>query len=220
MEPLVVLPVFNEEKTIENLITQLRDGGFNNILIIDDASDDNTNSVVRKLKVDVISLPFNMGAWSAIRVGFKYAVDKGYKQVITMDADGQHIPQEIPKLINGSKKGADIVIGSCTKRLNFAKRLCYWIFKTLSGLEIHDFTSGFRLYNNRAFAKLSAYTGANLEYQDMGVLIMAKKLRLKMLEVPVEMKKRMYGQSRIFSSLKAIVRYVLITFTIIMVKAR
>lgn len=220
MHPLVVIPVFNEENTIESLINELLALGFKDILIIDDASEDSSIEIAKKLKVEIITLPFNMGTWSAIRVGFKYALDRDYDQVITIDADGQHIPQEIPKLIDGSKKGADIVIGCCTKRSNFARRLYYWIFKTLSGLEIHDFTSGFRLYNNRAFAKLSAYTGANLEYQDMGVLIMAKKLGLKMLEVPVEMKKRMYGKSRIFPSLRAIVRYILITFTIIMVKGR
>ncbi|HEC92019.1 MAG TPA: glycosyltransferase, partial [Candidatus Atribacteria bacterium] len=73
-------------------------------------SEDSSIEIAKKLKVETISLPFNMGTWSAIRVGFKYALDKDYDQVITIDADGQHIPNDIPKLLNGLRKGFDIVI--------------------------------------------------------------------------------------------------------------
>jgi hypothetical protein len=220
MDPLIIVPVFNEERTIESLINQIKTAGFNNILIIDDASDDNSIEIARKLKINTITLPFNMGTWAAIQVGFKYAVDKGYEQVVTIDADGQHMPGDIPKLLEGLKNRADIVIGACPGRANTAKRVCWRIFKLLSGLQVKDFTSGFRAYNKQAFRKLSTYKEANLEYQDVGVLIMARRLGLKMLEVGVNMNQRIWGKSRVFPSLKAILRYFLITFTIIMVKAR
>ncbi|HEC67337.1 MAG TPA: glycosyltransferase family 2 protein [Candidatus Desulfofervidus auxilii] len=220
MHPLVVIPVFNEENTIESLINELLALGFKDILIIDDASEDSSIEIAKKLKVETISLPFNMGTWSAIRVGFKYALDKDYDQVITIDADGQHIPNDIPKLLNGLRKGFDIVIGACPQRANMAKKVCWWLFRKFSGLKINDFTSGFRAYSKSAFSKFSTYNGANLEYQDVGVLIMAKKFGLKIVEVPVEMKSRTWGKSKVFPSLKSILRYFLITFTIIMVKGR
>jgi hypothetical protein len=163
-------------------------------------------------------LPFNLGAWAAIETGFKYALLKDYQYAVTFDGDGQHLPEEIPRLLDGFTSGCDIVIGSCPERVSTLRRVCWAILRKLSGIQVSDVTSGFRAYNRKAFKGLSEFTEANIEYQDLGVLLLAGRLGLTVTEVCTRMQCRIGGKSRIFPNMASIAKYFLITLVSVLVK--
>lgn len=92
-EVLIIIPAYNEEKTIVPLLEKLEQpeiAQVADVLVMDDASQDATNHVTKKRKHDVVTHVFNLGYGSGLQLGYKYAVRKGYRYVIQMDADGQH----------------------------------------------------------------------------------------------------------------------------------
>ncbi|MGB9678355.1 MAG: glycosyltransferase family 2 protein, partial [Candidatus Ratteibacteria bacterium] len=90
---LVIIPIYNEEKTIGDVLKELKKY-FKYILVIDDGSIDRSKEIVQKEKVVLISHKINKGKGESLKTGFKYAIEKGFRAVITMDGDGQHFPEE------------------------------------------------------------------------------------------------------------------------------
>lgn len=220
MKTVVIVPVFNEWPHLLTVLNDLRTHA-RDILVVDDGSDDTAYlSELKKERYDCISLPFNLGHWGAVQAGFRYALGKNWDMAVTFDGDGQHLPGEIHKLTTPIVRGADVVIGGFHRRGGFIKQSCRWILKRLSGVEVYDFTSGFRAYNRHAMRTLMDPMFQNFEYQDLAVLMMAQKKGLKMLEVPVRMSDRLGEKSRVFPNLYSILRYFLITFTFILVRRR
>ncbi|NTS76922.1 glycosyltransferase family 2 protein [Catenovulum sp. SM1970] len=209
---LVVIPAHNEEATIEHVIEDLKHHGFQRILVVDDASDDTTAQRVLKHGVYLLSLPYNLGAWKATQAGIRYAHDQGFENVITFDADGQHLASSLSSLLSAQKElQVDIVIGSCPKRGSFARHVAWRGFRFMSGINVKDLTSGLRLYNKAAISVLCSEAATLLEYQDVGVLLMLRTFRLTKTEVAVDMKKRVSGISRIFYSWWAVAYYMAYT---------
>src|SRR3990172_3735702 len=107
MNYLIVIPAYNEEKYIKTLLNNLS-GITKNIVIIDDGSRDNTYEIVKEMNIPVIHQP-HQGKGAALKAGFKYALEREYEWVITMDGDGQHGWQDIPCFVEAmSKKKSDI----------------------------------------------------------------------------------------------------------------
>lgn len=105
-ELLIIIPAYNEEKTIVNLLQQLEQpeiASIADILVMNDASSDFTNWVVKKRNHAVVTHVFNLGYGSGLQLGYKYAVRKKYRYVIQMDADGQHDVCNIPILYKALK---------------------------------------------------------------------------------------------------------------------
>jgi len=132
--PLIVIPAHNECATIERVIIDLREYGFDNILVVDDASTDNTLELAKNCGVIVMSMPFNVGAWKATQAGLRYAKEKGVEYAITFDADGQHLASELKKLVEHQQRiNDDIIIGSCISRGTLARHIAWKLFRKLSG---------------------------------------------------------------------------------------
>lgn len=114
MKTLIVMPAHNEEQNIGEVIDEIKkDLEGIDLLVINDASTDNTEKVVQEKQVKCITLPFNLKYSLAVQTGIKYADKHGYDYVLQMDADGQHIPIEAKKLLEYMEKNnPDIVIGS------------------------------------------------------------------------------------------------------------
>lgn len=209
---LIVIPAHNEESTIGLVIDDLFAHGYLDILVVDDYSNDNTAIIARDKGVKVISLPYNMGAWKASQAGLRYAYLSEYKFAITFDADQQHLAKEIKKIINSQKESqVNITIGSCLTRGTIGRHLAWKFFQKLSGVNIKDLTSGFRLYDKKALRVLSNKEATLLEYQDVGVLLMLKNFGVSKGEVDVLMQERTNGISRIFYSWWAVIYY--LTYT-------
>ncbi len=115
MKTLIVMPAHNEEQNIGEVIDKInKDIPEVDLLVVNDASIDKTEEIVRKKGIRCINLPFNLGYSIAVQTGIKYANEYKYDYVIQMDADGQHIPKEAKKLLEYMCKNpkTDIIIGS------------------------------------------------------------------------------------------------------------
>jgi len=215
MKPLIIIPALNEADSIADVIRKTRESGWNDILVIDDFSRDNTGQIAFSNGAGLIRLPINLGAWGAIQTGMGYALEKGYPAAVTMDGDNQHKPEHIKDLIALLDQGHDVVIGSCLSRGSASKQMVWPFLRKLSGLDIQDLTSGFRAYNRKAMALLLTNESFILDYQDVGVLLLCKKNNLKVTEVEVLMCQRENGKSRIFRNLFMIIAYFFSTLFLI-----
>jgi glycosyltransferase involved in cell wall biosynthesis len=178
------------------------------IVVVSDASTDDTPGVARVSGAQVIELGQQIGAWGATQAGFRYALRRGYRQVASLDADGQHLPACLPELIAAQREtGADVVIGTFPERLSAPKRLAWAWFRALTGLKVEDLTSGLRIYGPRALRLLASPEATLLDYQDVGVLLLLRKYGLSVHEVPVTMVPRRNGHSRVFTSWFTVARY-------------
>ncbi len=152
---LVVIPALNEERFIGSVISAIgKVNGSIDILVVNDGSKDKTADIAREMGAMVIDHTYNLGYGAALQTGFRFAVNKGYDYVITLDADGQHDPGSIPELFSSlSATGADVIIGSRfsggSYRMGFARRIGAWIFagvaRAYTGYRFTDPTSGFQL---------------------------------------------------------------------------
>jgi glycosyltransferase involved in cell wall biosynthesis len=209
---LVVIPARNEADSLGAVLDEVRAHGFRHMMVVDDASTDSTSAVARRAGVPVLSLGIQLGAWGAIQTGLRYAARRGYEIVVTMDGDGQHLAMTINSLIKPLTNGeADVVIGVHPPRVSRARRLAWSYFRLLTGLKFEDLTSGFRAYGPDAIRALSAPVATLLDYQDVGVLLMLRRARFRIREVPTPMRERAVGASRVFSSWYAVGKYLVHT---------
>ncbi|REL32622.1 glycosyltransferase family 2 protein [Thalassotalea euphylliae] len=196
----------NEETSIGRVISSLVEKNYN-VIVVDDFSTDKTAGIARTCGATVLCNIKNLGAWRSTQAGIRYAHKLDADVVITMDADGQHNDTDLQTMIDAYAKGADVVIGSCTSRGSAGRHVAWRLFKLLNGLKVNDITSGFRLYNREAIHVLVSRQATMLEYQCVGILLMLRNLRLKIVEVPVKMHERTDGISRIFYSWGSVFYY-------------
>lgn len=211
---MVVIPALNEEATIADIVAEVRAQGLA-VMVVNDASEDRTADAARAAGAEVLDLPCRLGAWGATQAGMLRALRLGCRHVVTIDGDGQHPPGDIRSLLGPVAAGeADIVIGSCTARASKARRLAWRLFQALSGLAISDLTSGFRAYNLRAARAMLSAEATLADYQDLGILLLARRRSFRIREMPVAMCPRAVGKSHIFSSWLKVARYMVYTTTI------
>ncbi len=206
MKILVIVPAYNEEKSLPGVIQDLRNhAGFADVLVIDDGSRDSTARIAKELAAEVVRLPFNLGIGGAMQAGYLYAERNGYDFAVQFDGDGQHIAGEIEKLIDPLKRGAaDLVAGSrflepCGYRAPLFRRAGIWFFSFLLsrilGRRVTDTTSGFRAVNRKAIEFFSwQYPD---DYPEVETLVLLHKAGLKIAETPVMMRERSGGRSSI-----------------------
>ena len=149
---LAVIPAFNADSSLEKLIPAVL-GFRHDILVVDDGSRDDTPNVAIKYKLELISHPRNRGKGAALKSGFNYAIENGYEAVITLDADGQHNPLDIPRFIESHENtGADLIIGSRAQSKTgmppdrrLSNFLTSKILSLFLGMKIEDSQCGYRL---------------------------------------------------------------------------
>ena len=217
--PLIVIPAKNESATIAEVVGDVRAAGYLDVLVVDDASSDETGLIARRAGAMVLRAPLPQGAWGAMQTGIRYAVRHNFTSVITMDADGQHQTQEIGRLLQAAQY-SDVVIGACPSRGSPARRLAWYFFRRLTGFTLEDLTSGFRLYNAAACRVLTGEAATLIDYQDMGVLLLLRQAGLRFAEVEVQMSQRVDGISRIFYNWRVVARYMLETTILCFAKRR
>lgn len=207
---MIVIPARDEAASIGAVVGRLRGLGWGEIVVVNDQSRDATVEIARAAGATVMSPVLPQGAWGAMQTGIRYALAQGCDAVVTMDADGQHDSAFLPDLLAGLDR-ADVVIGSHPDRVSRPRRFAWSLFRALSGLKLQDLTSGYRAYNLAAIKVVAGEEATLLDHQDLGVLLLAQKAGLKVSEVPVTMKERSDGGSRIFHSWWAIFLYMVET---------
>jgi glycosyltransferase involved in cell wall biosynthesis len=209
MRILIIIPAFNEQENILGTIDSLDilKDFETDILVVNDCSADETGKLAFKTgKVVLVDLSSNLGIGGAVQTGFIYARDMHYDCAVQYDGDGQHIAEEIPKLIAPIESGeADVVIGSrfgakpggyrstASRRLGI--RFFQWLNRFMTGQNITDSTSGFRAYNSNAIALLAEYYPA--DYPEPEAITILGRNGYRIREVFVEMRERKAGISSI-----------------------
>lgn len=233
---LIIMPAYNEEENITKVLNQLEVPQIReiaDILVMNDASSDATNWIVKERRHFLVTHVFNLGYGSALQLGYKYAIRRKYRYVIQMDADGQHDVCNIPVIYEELKKKCedgrfpDIVLGSRFMEgssdfpASGSKKLAYGIFRTLirmaTGRQIADPTTGLQGLSRKAFLYYSRYRHFDDKYPDANMIIQMLLLGFKVEEVPAVMHKRDAGVS-MHSGLKPFVymfRMVLSIFAVI-----
>jgi glycosyltransferase involved in cell wall biosynthesis len=202
----VVIPAYNEEKTIGNVIEetiQIMDslGLPYEIIVVDDGSTDSTKEEASRYKVTVLSNGRNQGKGYALRKGFQHAQGN---IIITIDADGSHKPKEIPDLINPLLNGADIVAGSRflgngqnhTSKLHIlGNHLINMTIMVLTRKIVTDSQTGLRAFKKDFLEKISLESnGYEIETE---ITVKGLKNGFKFHEIPINCKKREYGISKL-----------------------
>jgi glycosyltransferase involved in cell wall biosynthesis len=206
LKRLAIVPAYNEEESVGRVIDEIRafDTGFD-IVVVDDGSVDRTSGVAGDRAVHVVRLPFNLGIGGAMQTGYCFALDHGYDLAVQIDGDGQHDPRELPKILQPVLEGrADLVVGSrfagdAAFRSSLGRRVGIRIFagvvSAVVGQRVTDTTSGFRAVNARGIALFAA--DYPHDYPEVEATVMCVKHKLRLAEVPVEMRERSGGRSSI-----------------------
>jgi glycosyltransferase involved in cell wall biosynthesis len=198
-----IVPVLNEEESIEALTQKICSnmsgaGGDFEIVFVDDGSTDNSLKTIKKLaennkQVRYISFRKNMGKAAALQAGFRNS--RG-EIVITMDADLQDDPEEIPRFVEKINEGFDMVSGWKYRRRDpLEKRLPSKVFNavisTLSGVKLHDFNCGFKAYRREVVESINLY-GELHRY----IPVLAYRNGFTVAEIKVKHNKREHGKSK------------------------
>lgn len=227
---LVIIPTYNEETTIEEVINGVQNNvPFCDIVVVDCNSKDNTQKIVKEMGIELIPHPFKLGYGASIYSGFKYAYDKNYKNVITIDGDGQHNPREIKKLINHlEEKSLDMVIGSRYLEDNnkyitsyirhVGSKLFSFVTSVILRKKITDTTSGFKIFNKKSIVFLLKHDYFSSDYFTADIITLLALNNFKIDEIPVKMNERRYGKSMftILQTFYYIYKTILSMFIIIM----
>jgi len=187
---LVLVPAYNAGKYLPELIPRIREFVCDeNLLVVNDGSKDNTLEILKGLKVNYLSFPQNRGKGAALVAGFNYAVENGYRSILTIDADLQHLPEEIPGFF-AIDNGQKVVIG--TRRMNpkimpFDRRLTNnltsLIISIFSTARVRDSQSGYRLIP-AALLKAAPLTTVKYDLESE-MLFKAGAARFSVGEVPI-----------------------------------
>lgn len=210
---LVILPTFNEVATLHEVVSRVTQAAAEaHILIIDDASADGTAELAAELaehspKVFVLHRAAKLGLGTAYLAGFEWAAARGYRWLVEMDADGSHLPEQLPELLRAARDGAGLAIGArwiaggSVVGWPWYRR---WISRTGTGVarlllhsRLHDITSGFRVIDRNWLARLPEGTPSTQGYGFQVELAWGlEEAGCPIKEVPITFVERRAGKSK------------------------
>ncbi len=185
---LALIPAYNEAAGIVAVVAGAR--AHLPVLVVDDGSVDDTASLAERAGAQVLLQVPNQGKGAALKAGFRRAIDEGYAAAVTLDADGQHDPAEIPAFLSAYRaQQADLVIGQRDfSRMPPARRLANtlgrWSFSWSVGADIPDNQSGYRLVSRRLMTALLESSEQGFEYEVEMIAICVRR-GYKLIWVPI-----------------------------------
>lgn len=206
MRICALIPAFNEAPHIAKVVELTRQH-VAEVVVIDDGSVDGTADIARAAGATCLQLPANRGKASALRAGIAFARDHDFTYVITLDGDGQHLPEDVPVLVHTAEEtGADLVIGArrfdragMPRSRYFSNTIGSRLASALVGCEIRDSQSGFRLF------RLDKLEGAKLRSQcyefEMEILIKMARSGCTIAHAPI---RTIYDDGRTRSKMKPV----------------
>jgi hypothetical protein len=232
MRVLIVVPAYNEERALPDVLGELRAAVAQNkldaeVAVIDDGSSDGTAGAAQAQGVRVFRLRRNLGIGGAVQCGLRIALREDFDGAIQIDGDGQHPASELSKLLQAAaaSPAPDLIVGTRYLtpdgfRSTVMRRLGgWWLTKLLAifGLRVSDPTSGFRFYGRRALTLFNQ--NYPYDYPEPESLAMAEAAGLVIAEVPVMMRARQGGRSSI-ARLEAPYYMVKVTLAVILAYLR
>lgn len=202
---LVIVPAWNEQESVGQTVQDIRTANPHaDVLVVDDGSADETAARAHSAGALVCRLPFNLGVGGAMRTGYRYAVRHGYDVTAQVDADGQHDPADLARLIDGLDS-SDIVIGARFARADdpySARGLRRWamvllarVLSRLAKTQLTDVTSGYRVANRRATTVFALHYPAEYLGDTVESLVIALRTGCRVSQVPVNMRPRSAGRA-------------------------
>jgi glycosyltransferase involved in cell wall biosynthesis len=187
----VAIPAYQAVETIADVVRRtLRFA--QQVVVVDDGSTDGTGIAARAAGARVLLHARNLGKGRALATALEELFGEGHAQVVTLDADGQHLPEEIPKLVAAARPGADLVIGSRDQLFarmhgirRFSNRWSSRLISAVAGQAIADVQSGFRLYSRRLFESVGL-PEPRFEAES-AILVRATRLGFTVTAVPIEL---------------------------------
>ena len=203
MRTLVIIPAYNEQEALPATIHELRSHQPDlDVVVVSDGSTDRTADVARALGVRVLELPFNLGVGGAMRAGFRYAMQQGYPMVVQVDADGQHDPRDVPRIVERLEH-ADVVIGArfagtgeyeARGARRWAMRVLAGVLSRVASTRLTDTTSGFRGAGPRAVELFARHYPAEYLGDTVESLVIAARNGLQIEQIGVSMRERQGGR--------------------------
>jgi glycosyltransferase involved in cell wall biosynthesis len=200
---LIVMPAWNEQESVARVVKEvLATLPGVSCLVVSDGSTDKTAKEARTAGAEVLELPFNLGVGGAMRLGFKYALENNFDNVVQIDADGQHDPKNVPALL-AQISHFDVVIGARfageeSYNITGPRRWAMWILsKSLSRVahtRLTDTTSGFKANGPKAVRLFAENFPAEYLGDTVEALVIAARAGCTITQVPVSMRERMGGQ--------------------------
>jgi glycosyltransferase involved in cell wall biosynthesis len=184
------IPAYQAEPWVGDVVTRTRKV-IPEVLVIDDCSTDRTAQVAHAAGAEVVSHPVNQGKGSALRTAFQLLMERGCAAVVTLDADGQHLPEEIPVLLDAWPDG-DLILGtrshvfaqmSTVRRLS--NSLSSMAISVLAGQRLGDIQTGFRLYTRRLIEDVP-FLGSRFEAES-AVVVRAANMGYRIIQTPIEL---------------------------------
>jgi glycosyltransferase involved in cell wall biosynthesis len=201
---LIAIPAYNEAATITNVINRVRDSMPDyDLLVINDGSRDNTGQILKELKIVTATHLCNLGYGRAIQTAIKYALQNGYEVLITLDADGQHHPEQIQMMTEEfGKNHWDYLIGSryiklrSYKEAPLGRRIGMQLFSLLTrlatGRRVYDTTSGLKVMRRTVFEPLTHWHFVDFHAEAIVYLL---RLGFSIGEYPITISERKHGES-------------------------
>lgn len=216
MKIIAIIPAYNEEQTIADVLLRTREF-VDEIIVIDDGSKDRTGEIARAHGAMVLRHMINRGLGASLGTGFEMSRRLGAEAVVTLDADGQHDPASIPQLVSALANGADAAIGSRMLEHKgmpwfriVANKLGNLTTFVLFGAWVSDSQSGLRAFSAHALEHMEIRT--NRMEVSSELISEVKRLNLTLVEVPVKAIYTDYSLSKgqnFFVGLKTLVKLVL-----------
>jgi glycosyltransferase involved in cell wall biosynthesis len=220
---VAIVPAYNEDECVGGVIDELR--AFDEalaIVVVDDGSTDRTADVARDRGAVVLRLPYNLGIGGSVQTGFRYAHENGFDVAVRVDGDGQHDASQLGAILQPVLAGdADICVGSRyrerggyqsspTRRIGI--RILAGTVSVLTRQRLTDPTSGFQALNRKAIRLFAA--DYPHDYPEVEALVMLIRHKLRVTEVPVQMRPRAGGRSsiRAFGSVYYMIKVLLALF--------
>ena len=189
----VAIPAFEAEATVGRVVRRSIAMGAD-VIVVDDGSRDATGDAARACGVPVLTHDVNLGKGRALKTAFDYLFARGYEAVVTIDADGQHPPEELPKLLTPWGEGADLVLGTRTHLYAAMGRVrrasngtSSWLISHVAGATLPDCQTGFRLYR-RSLIEAIGFPEPRFEAES-AVLVRAVRRGFRVVGVPVRLDK-------------------------------
>lgn len=199
---LIVMPAFNEAESVRSVVEEvLRVLPGVHCIVVNDGSVDDTIFEARAGGARVAKLPFNLGVGGAMRLGFKYALENGFDNVVQIDSDGQHDPRSVPALI-ARLEHADLVLGArfagegdyaVRGPRRWAMVVLARVLSRVTGAALTDTTSGFRASGPRAVKLFAEHYPAEYLGDTVESLVIAARANCRIEQIPVAMRRRVGG---------------------------
>ena len=198
----IVIAAFNEAAVIQPIVSDIVRGNYS-VVLVDDGSQDKTGQIALAAGATVVTHPVNLGQGAALQTGIKFALQQGAHTIVTFDADGQHRPSDIARLVDALKhSNADYVLGSrflgSSRGMPLRRRLllhaAIWFTRAVTGLRLSDTHNGLRAMSREGAQRISLRQNRMAHATELLQQIAASELPY--IEVPVTIEYTRYSLAK------------------------